>query len=284
MSVTVIGDAFIDIIVPICGIKSGETYHRNISLSCGGTANVAVQVAKLGEEAKFVGKVGNDALGLYFKKNLKDSRVKDFTFGDNDHPTGLCVSLVYEDGERSMVANRGANDYLNNIELESLLKEILKSKIVYFSGYSLLNDSNAILNTMKKCRGNCEIWFNPGAPNIISESFKEIIFEFVDGVILNLDEAKSITKKDKIKEIVAELRKAVGLSVVTLGNEGCIVIKGEKRIQVPLDNLIENADTTGAGDAFSAGFIVGRLKGVDESECAKLGHRVATDFLKEKSQ
>jgi len=279
MSATIIGDAFVDIIVPIYGIKPGETYYRNISVSRGGTANVAVQVAKLGEEAKFVGKVGDDTAGLYFRKNLEDNGVKDLTLSDGNHPTGLCVPLVYQDGERTMIASRGANDYLTSHELDGLLTEILKSKIVYFSGYSLINSSDVIRYAMKECRKKCEIWFNPGAPNIITESFKEIIVEFADTLILNLDEAKSITKRDKIGEIVVELGKMTGLSVITLSREGCIVTRGEESIPVSPNNLVDNCDTTGAGDAFSAGFIVGRLRGMDEVECAGLGHRTAADFL-----
>ena len=282
MNITVIGDAFIDIVVPIYGIKPGETYYKNISVSCGGTANVAVQVARLGEQAKFLGRVGNDALGSYFKKNLKDNCVADFTFSDSDHSTGLCISLLYEEGERTLVASRGANDYLTKSELKSELGEILKSKIVYFSGYSLLNNSEAVLYAMTECRKSCEIWFNPGAPNIIKDSFKEVIHNLVNVLILNLDEAKSITKRDDIGEIVAELGKAVSLSIITLGKEGCIVTKGKEWIQVPLSNLIQDADITGAGDAFAAGFIVGRLRGMDETECANLAHRVAANFLMEK--
>ena len=110
MAITVIGDAFIDAVVPIHGIKPGKTYHRTISIAYGGTANAAIQIAKLGEEAKFLGKVGNDALGRYFVENLEKSKVEALMLYDDKHPTVLCVSMVYEDGESSMVANRGAND------------------------------------------------------------------------------------------------------------------------------------------------------------------------------
>ena len=282
MSVTIIGDAFVDIIVPIYGVKPGETHHRNISISCGGTANVAVHVARLGEGVKFAGRVGNDALGLYFKRNLAENGVGDLTFSDDSHPTGVCVSLVYGDGERSMVASRGANDYLAKSELEAHLEEIRKSRIVYFSGYSLVNNSDVITYAMKECQGNCEIWFNPGAPNIITDSFKEIVHKFVHTLILNLVEAGSITGRHETGDVVADLGKIAGLSVITKGKEGCIIIKGEEWLQVPPDNWVEGADTTGAGDAFSAGFIVGRLKGMEEVECAKLAHRVAADFLRGK--
>ena len=133
MTATVIGDALIDIVVPIYGIKPGETHHKNILISFGGTANVAVQVSRLGKRAGFVGMVGNDALGLSFIENLKKHNVKALISLDNDHPTGLCVSLAYEDGERTMVASRGANDYLTRARIDAHLGQIVKSKIVYFN-------------------------------------------------------------------------------------------------------------------------------------------------------
>ena len=284
MAVTVIGDAFIDIVVPIHSVKPGETYHRIVSVACGGTANVAIEVANLGEEAKFLGKIGSDTLGTYFVENLRKNKVEALMLYDDKHPTGLCVSLVYEDGERSMVANRGANDDWTKDGVDAYLDQVVKSRLAYFSGYSLMCNSEAILYIMGKCRGNCEICFNPGAPNIINDSFIKIIESLVDVLVLNLDEARSITGRSEVAQIIAELGKMVDLSVITLGKAGCIISTGKEWIQVPQNNLIENADTTGAGDAFSAGFMVGRLRGMDMVQCGRLGHETAASFLKRKKE
>jgi len=285
MSVTVIGDAFIDIIVPAYDIKPGETHHRKIITLCGGTANVAVGIAKLGEKPKFIGKVGNDLFGRYFKENLKKEGVQDLTFIDNEHPTGLCVSMAYKKGERTMVANRGANDYLKKEEIRNCIDEIIKSKIVYFSGYSLLSKENAesILYAIKEChKQNCEVYFNPGAPNLIKEGFKKIIHHFVDILIMNMEEAKNMTGKNSVEDIVKSLNNLVNISIITV-SDGCIIQKGDKCIYIETEKL-NVLDTTGAGDAFSAGFIVGRLKGEDEEECARLANKVAAKFLREKME
>ena len=287
MSVTVIGDAFVDIIVPVQGINPGETHHRKIITLCGGTANVAVQISKLGKESKFVGKVGDDAFGRFFSQNLSTNGVKDLTFVDGENPTGLCISLSYEKGERTMVANRGANDYLKKEEVRSCIDEITDSKIVYFSGYSLLSKRNAesILSAIEEChKQNCKIYFNPGAPNLIKEDFKEIIYDFVDVLILNMEEAKSMTKKNKLEEIVKSLNNMVNTVVITIGEGGCIVVsKGDEYLHVKTKKLYV-LDTTGAGDAFSAGFIVGRLRGREEGKCARFGNNAALKFLSEKRE
>ena len=286
MSVTVIGDAFIDIIVPVQGTKPGETHHRKIITRCGGTANVAVQIAKLGEKSKFVGKVGDDAFGRFFSQNLNTNGVKDLTFVDDENPTGLCISLAYDNGERMMVASRGANDYLKRDEIRSCNDEITDSKIVYFSGYSLLSRKNAesVLHAIEECqKQNCKIYFNPGAHNLIKEDFKDIIHDFVDVLILNIEEAKKMTKKDKMKEISKSLSNMVDTAVITMGEGGCIISEGNKNSHIETKKL-NVSDTTGAGDAFSAGFIVGKLKGREEKECARLGNAAATNFLREKME
>lgn len=284
MSVTVIGDAFIDMIVPVQGIKPGETHHRKIITLCGGTANVAVQIAKFGEQSKFVGKVGDDAFGRFFSQNLGTNGVRDLTFVDDENPTGLCISLAYDNGERMMVASRGANDYLKKEEIRSCIDEILDSKMVYFSGYSLLSRKSAesVLHAIEECyKQNCKIYFNPGAPNLIKGSFKSIISDFVDVLILNIEEAKNVTKKNKIEEIAKSLSDMVDTVVITMGNGGCIISKGDEYLYIETEKM-DVLDTTGAGDAFSAGFILGKLKGREERKCARLGNETAANFLLEK--
>ena len=286
MSVTVIGDAFIDIIVPVQGIKPGETHHRKIAVLCGGTANVAVQIAKLDKKSKFVGKIGDDAFGEYFRQNLRTNGVKDFTFVDKANPTGLCISMVYDNGERIMVANRGVNDHLEREEIESCIDEITDSKIVYLSGYSLLSPKNAesILYAIKECRKqNCEIYFNPGAPNLIKEDFKSIISNFVDVLILNIEEAKKMTKKNKIEEIIKTLNSIVDNVVITMDEEGSVLAREDVYIHVKTEKL-NVPNTTGAGDAFSAGFIIGKLKKKKDEVCARLGNETAAKFLREKME
>lgn len=96
MTVTVIGDAFIDIIVSIHEIKSGGTYQRAINIYCGCAANVSVWISRLGKRANFVGMIGADQFGDYFKNDLKKERVKDLTIMSDKHPTGMCLSILDE--------------------------------------------------------------------------------------------------------------------------------------------------------------------------------------------
>jgi len=287
MSVTIIGDAFIDILVPVHGIRSGGAYHRNVIMRCGGTANVATMVSELGESAKFIGKVGNDALGHHFKQNLREKGVKDLTIVSEQHPTGICVVLIDERGERTMVTSRGANDFLTKEDIDRYIDEILNSRVVYFSGYLLQSPTSleSVIYTMQKSKENgCEIWFNPGAPNIITNQFKKIIKDFVEVLILNIEEAREIANESDSSKVLVKLKDIVSTMVVTVGENGCFVLNDGEFTHVKADRLESVIDTTGAGDAFSAGFIVGKLRGMEETKCAELGHKTAANFIKKKKE
>lgn len=286
-SVTIIGDAIVDTIVPIHNIYPGNAYNRKLLTLCGGTANVAIEISKFNEKINFIDKVGSDVFGDHFKDNLNTNGINGLIFSDDKMPTGLCTSLVYEDGERCMIADRGANDHLTKEEIDIHLQDILNSKIVYFSGYSLLSPktSRSVLHAMKSChQNNCEIWFNPGSPNLIDKSFTEIIKKYVNVLILNRDEAIKLSNREKTDGIFDELNEIAEIIVITMGKEGCCVSSGDKHIEIPCENLGNVSDTTGAGDAFSAGFIVGRLRGMDIVACSKLANETASNYLQEKKE
>jgi len=283
MSVAVIGEAFIDLIVPAWSINRGETYHREIKVFVGGLANVAIEISKMGEEVKYIGKVGNDPFGMFLSQTLKQYSVKDLTFVDRMLRTGLCISLIF-DGERTMIADRGANDNLSIEEIENCINEIRSSRIAYFSGYSLQQGKTreTVLKCIKDCRVHgVEVYFNPGAPNLIRKEFREIIKNFVDVLILNEDEAKKLTRKEDMN--FEDLNELVDLAIVTRGKYGCTLIRYGKVVDVKTKEM-EVQNTTGAGDAFSAGFIVGKLKGLNEVECAKMGNQTAARFLEERTE
>jgi sugar/nucleoside kinase (ribokinase family) len=281
-SICVIGDAFFDIIVPIENITKGGAFQRNLRIFPGGTANVSVWASRLGINSKFVGKIGSDLLGFAYKKDLVSENVIDLTIMDkDDHPTGICISLVDENGERTMITNRGANDFWTMEEMNSNIDGILSSSILYVTGFSLISSKNfKVLSSIlrRASKEDIQIWFNPGASNIIDKRFRKLITRYVYGLILNLDEAKQLTNEDG-DDVKDELKKLVDFFVLTMGEKGCIVFENNKNIFTPAYKVKEIVDTTGAGDAFAAGFLAGLLKGSDAEECSKLGHKIAAEVI-----
>lgn len=267
-------------------MNEGETYHRDLITFVGGVSNIALLVSELGENVKFVGKVGKDPFGEFIKEKFRKSKIDTFFYEPVKNPTGLCVSLVSKNGERTMVAMRGANDYLSKEEISINIDQIVNSKVLFFSGYSLLSEKNmeTIIHILEKAiENNCKIYFNPGAPNIISPNFKNIIKKYVDVLISNYDEARNLSNENKTSKIIEKISKIVKNGVITLGNSGCIAFDEKYVYQIPTDSL-KIKDSTGAGDSFISGFIVGDIRGLNLKDRAKFGNNVSTKFLKEKNK
>jgi len=281
MSVTVFGDAFVDVIVPASNICPGETYYRKSMLVCGGTANVALQIGKLGGKVNFIGKVGDDVFGRFFKNTLEKYNVFDLTCTDNAGPTGTCVSLCFDNNERTLIANRGVNDCFTLDDLHQHSATINESEVFYFSGYSLQSKTlkGDIIDFVSDLQRQCKVFLNPGAPNIIDKPFISLVTDRADCLILNYDEAKRLTFKDNLNSITKDLMDIVPLSVITLGSDGCIISSQDDGCTHAKTKKLIVPDTTGAGDSFSAGFIFGRICGMNNVEAAMFGNNVAYDFI-----
>ena len=94
-----------------------------------------------------------------------------------------------------MIASPGVNHSLNADDTEKWLPELEKSAIVYFSGYSLINDEvgGVIRFLMAKLKGKSQIWFNPGSPDIAA-GMEDVIRSYVDVLVLNEPEARRALK------------------------------------------------------------------------------------------
>jgi len=281
-ALTVIGDAFIDIVVPINKFAKEGAFNTHISFEYGGTANVVVWANRLGVKSIFAGKIGNDVLGRTFKENLSKEGVKDLCIIDKHFPTGICICLVYRDGHRMMITNRGANDNLSVSDIKKIENRLLEGNIIFLTGYSLISEktSKAIFYIAKKAKKNDKlICFNPGSPNIINGTFLEILKKYCDILILNYEEAKSLSGKKTVNDILERLKKLVSLIVLTLGEGGSITWNEGEIIKTHAVKVKKVVDTTGAGDAFSAGFLVGLLKGCNMKKSLELGHKTASEVI-----
>jgi len=280
--ICVIGDAFLDVVVPIKNLVVNGAVNSNIKISFGGIANVAVHLSRLRIETIFLGKVGRDAFGYAFKNDLRKEGIHGITKEDEINPTGICISLVDEKGKRSMITNRGANDYLTIEDFKDKIDCILSSDMLYFSGYSLISDrtKKSIEYLMRLAnKKKIEVWFNVGALNIVSEEYLRIIEEYSNVLILNKEEAEAITHQKNIEEILESLSELTNLIVLTLADKGAIVFDGEEKIYTKAKK-VKVVDTTGAGDAFAAGFLYSYIGGSDYKKCSEWGHKIASEIIR----
>ena len=285
---TVIGDVFLDVVVRVSGdherfFSGGTSYCDFARVVPGGSGNIAVGLSTLGGRAAFVGKAGDDVLGKFYVQDLRERRVISKVFLDRYSPTGLIVVLVEEGRERSFLVFRGANDRLSIDEIRSVVDLLRRSRFVYFSGYSLVNNPqrSAILRTVEIARkSKSKIVFDPGAHNIV-KSEKNLfsnLLDLCDVFSTNLDEAMAITNTNHIEDIVNILREKVPLTALKCGKDGAILISKENTVRVPSYN-VKCLDPTGAGDAFTAALIYGLTRRMPLESIGRLANWFASRVI-----
>jgi sugar/nucleoside kinase (ribokinase family) len=273
----VVGDAFIDILVPVDGITPDGAFEKEIKVTAGGLANTAVWASRLNADVAFVGKIGDDIFGQTYHQDLIKENVLP-ALSLSNKSTGKCILLV--DGRRrTMIIDRGANDDLKRKDVsDNLIKD---SKYVYFSGYSFASNTlqKEIIKIMKDARElESTVIFNGGSYNLIMDYhsfFKKVIEEYVDIFVLNEDEAKVFTGENDIQRAVNAIKDIGTPFILTLGKDGSIAFDSKRTIRTKINPVPHVIDITGAGDAFMGGFLAGLSKDKTFKESITMGHATA---------
>ncbi len=266
----VIGDAMIDISVKPPRHRVGGAWASDILVSPGGLGNVAVSASSCGAITGFAGAVGNDAFGERYRMNLESNNVRTH-LKISSSGTGLCVNLVWPDGERTMYTRRGANDDFRAHDLtEDTLQEY---KMIFLSGFSLETgrSSSQIMEVTRKAREiGIRIALSGGAYNIIEQEmarFRELA-RLSEILILNDKEAAAFTGECELSKEIELLGRTTDTAVITTGPRGCIAsLDGNTREFLTQETPV--VDSTGAGDTFAGTFLGHLLRGEQASEAIK---------------
>jgi len=277
-SVLVVGDINVDVLALLSFYppKGGDGLAEKAELHSGGSAaNTALTLARFGLEVSLLGRVGRDPLADYVLRELRKARVElSLIQQDPKAPTGMMFIVVTPDGQRTMFGYRGANTHLSPV---SLSQDDLKGlRWTHISGYALLEEPQrtATLTALEAtCRKGIMVSLDVGMCTAIHA--KEDVWELlpqVDVLFPNLEEARSLTGREEASEAIAALLEGGAKTVaLKLGEGGCMVGSEEGLFSIPAFP-VEVLDTTGAGDSFDAGFLLGRLWGLGWRESALLGN------------
>lgn len=253
--------------------------HLGAAIHSGGScANTVATMGLLGARALYCGQIGDDALGRLYAESMTQACGQHALRVTAQAPTGKVLSIISGvDAERTMLTDLAAAVQLP--DLGDFAAQIARSRLLHVTGYLLLGEPmrTRALEAIQIARAHGVPVSLDAADPFVVETVGELMWETLaqsaDIVFLNAEEASTLCKTSP-QEALEKVAAVVDTVVVKLGREGSLVRHrgADHRAGV---HRVHAIDTTGAGDAYAAGFLYGLLQGWSPSRCADLGSRVA---------
>jgi ribokinase len=254
-----------------------ESFIISCVESCGGSAaNTIVGLARLGCRVGFIGKVASDREGKMLLEDFRREGVD--TRGiikAKEGRSGVVIGFIDQKGERALYVDPGVNDEIDfgeiNIEYASRTKFLHLTSFVGEKSFEVQKKLvDSLPEKVKVSMDPGELYSMRGAEKIASIIRKCFV------LMLNAREVALLTGEE---DYIAGARKLLDMGAkvvaVKLGSRGCYVTNGKESHHIEAFK-VEVVDTTGAGDAFCAGFLYGLLNNKSLEECGRLGNFLAS--------
>jgi fructokinase len=247
--------------------------------SGGSVANTCAVAAALGARVAFLGKVADDALGAAFRRDIAALGVHFPTAPlQAAIPTARCLILVTPDGQRTMNTYLGAGGEFSLKDLDETV--IAGAAITYLEGY--LFDPPAAQTAFAEAakiarsfsRQTALSLSDPFCVDRHRDGFRRLIAAGVDILFANEAEICSLYERNDYADAAAAAAADVKIAVLTRSEAGSVIRGGGQIIEIPAAPATV-LDTTGAGDAYAAGFLTAFAKGESLAAAGALGARAA---------
>ena len=283
--VVVVGDVATDVVVVLSGAPApGSDRPAAIRTGGGGAgANVAVHLARLGMPTLLAGCIGEDAAGGALLAELRTAGVRTALRVAPGTPTATIVSLVEPGGQRSMLADRGANLALLPTDLPALPR----GGHLHLSGYTLFDAAPRAAGMAALAAAvavGCTISVDPASTGpLAAYGVDRWLTDTAATTVLlpNADEARLLTGCADVEAAARALATRHPVVAVSLGAEGALWAAGAHVVHRPAHPTTV-VDTTGAGDAFAAGLLSAWLthRDVDPAAALDAGLALAADIVR----
>lgn len=277
--VVVIGSINVDYILKVDRFPiKGETLITNAyEIREGGKgANQAIAISKLGIPTNFIGKIGADIYTEILMQSFKKANINiEGIMIDKLEKTGTAFITVDIYGNNTIIISPGANYKLTKKDIELNKALILDCDIVVLQLEISKEVVEYIINFSKNASKLIVLNLSPFM------NIEKRVFQKVDFLIVNEIEIKQLSglafDKNKIKIMLKEIRKFYKNNIIiTLGEKGAVGINKNDEIFILPTYPVDKLDSTGAGDAFIGGFILGLIGGKNMKECINLGNAVGS--------
>lgn len=242
-----LGDLLLDVIVRLDGpiAEDTDTYGRTRVGAGGQAANVAAWVVELRGRSRFLGKRANDSAGRILAEELRERGVE-LAGPVVDAGTGTVVSIATPDGARTMLSDRGVSIEFAPEELDAAWLE--GCEWLHVPGYSIVRSplrETALAATALAPRVSVDLSSTAAIEAFGVDAFRDTVARLRPQVVFaNEAEARLVGDVD------------APTVVIKRGARGCVVVTSAGSVELATGEATA-IDTTGAGDAFAAGFLVG---------------------------
>ncbi|MEV3892073.1 carbohydrate kinase family protein [Streptomyces anulatus] len=276
----VVGDVVTDVVARYgSALAHGtDTTARIRTLPGGAGANVACWAVRSGcKEVRLLARAGAESADWH-REELERAGVRPFLAVDDAFPTATVIALVDAAAERTFLTDGGA---VLRLAVEDFAPTMLDGVgRLHLSGYLLFAGTSraaALLALRTAVERGVPVSVDPASAGFLGELGPRRFLEFAEGAELllpNADEARLLTGLPGPESAAAELSRRFPRVVVTLGARGAVVAAGGEVVgRVPAPPVREPVDSTGAGDAFTGGFLAALLAGAGDLAAAVEGCR-----------
>ncbi len=296
------GNALVDILLPLkddsllasLGFPKGsmqlvdEKSAENILLqsnikefkkaSGGSAANTIHALATLGIETGFIGKVGDDEWGNFFKSQMRENGIVPHLF-DSKTISGRATTLISPDSERTFATFLGAAVELSANDLSN---DIFKGyNYFHIEGYLVQNHKLLEQSLIFAKENGLKISLDLASFNVVEENYDflhRMVENYVDILFANEEEGKSFTKLSTEKDILNRMSESVEIAILKLGSKGSLIKNSNEIFSVGIKTA-KSVDTTGAGDFYAAGFLYGLINKLPLSKCGEIGALLSANVI-----
>jgi fructokinase len=250
--------------------------------SGGSAANTCAVAAALGARVAYLGKVADDDLGRVFARDIAAAGVHFPSVPlQGGAPTARCLILVTPEGQRTMNTFLGACVAFGEHDVDATL--IADGAVLYLEGY--LFDPPAAQAAFRAAARAARVAGRQVALSLSDafcvnrhrDAFRGLLAD-VDILFANEAEICALYEANDFLDAAASVRADVALAALTRSEAGSLILRGDERVDVPAEPT-QVVDTTGAGDAYAAGFLAAYTAGRDLAACGRLGSLAAAEVI-----
>lgn len=245
----------------------------------GSAANTIRCTSILGMQSAFIGKVGDDELGMLFESDQEQVGVKTRLL-KSDKSSGR--SMVFVSGgnaERTFAVYLGA---ALDLCPEDLDPEWFKGyDYFHIEGYLVQNQALIRRAVEIAHEAGCIISIDMASYNVVESNLAflhDLVEKYVDIVFANETEAKAFTKLSDPRQALEEISRLCKVAIVKVGKDGSLIKSGDEVYEIP-SYPADPVDATGAGDTYAAGFLYAHSLGLSLDKCGHVGSIIAAKVV-----